>query len=42
VQLGQREGLSKKDMAKVQAMYKDQCDDRNSSHSSEEMEWLFD
>jgi len=47
VQLGQRDGLSKKDVAKVQAMYKEQCDDRNGNRSSESfkeisMEWLFD
>ncbi|XP_018367757.1 PREDICTED: zinc metalloproteinase nas-15-like [Trachymyrmex cornetzi] len=47
VQLGQRDGLSKKDVAKVQAMYKEQCDNRNGSHSFESskeisMGWLFD
>ncbi|XP_071563535.1 seminal metalloprotease 1-like [Temnothorax nylanderi] len=50
VQLGQRDGLSEKDVAKVQAMYKEQCGDRkpegnggNSSDSSEEISigWLF-
>ncbi|XP_032673841.1 zinc metalloproteinase nas-15 [Odontomachus brunneus] len=49
IKLGQRDGLSEKDVAKVQAMYKEQCDDREpeiigSSESSEEISvgWLFD
>ncbi|XP_011253904.1 zinc metalloproteinase nas-13 [Camponotus floridanus] len=45
VKLGQRDGLSEKDVAKVQAMYKEQCGDRKpeKSDSSEEIsiEWLF-
>jgi len=50
VKLGQRDGLSEKDVAKVQTMYKEQCGDRkpegsdgNSSESSEEIsiEWIF-
>jgi len=50
VKLGQRDGLSEKDVAKVQAMYKEQCGDRkpegnngNSSESFEEIsiEWIF-
>nr|XP_012227708.1 PREDICTED: astacin [Linepithema humile] len=51
VKLGQRDGLSEKDVAKVQAMYKEQCSNRDtkendsdSSNSSEEisMGWIFD
>ncbi|EFN88281.1 Zinc metalloproteinase nas-14 [Harpegnathos saltator] len=49
VKLGQRDGLSEKDVAKVQAMYKEQCGVREpevigSSESSEEIsiEWMFD
>lgn len=45
VKLGQRDGLSEKDVAKVQAMYKEQCGDRKpeKNDSSEEIsiEWLF-
>lgn len=51
VKLGQRDGLSEKDVAKVQAMYKEECGDRepegngsNSFESSQEtsIEWIFD
>ncbi|KAL0108041.1 hypothetical protein PUN28_014953 [Cardiocondyla obscurior] len=50
VELGQRDGLSTKDVAKVRAMYKEQCGDRTSgesdksSDSSEEISlgWIFD
>ncbi|XP_029177907.1 zinc metalloproteinase nas-14-like [Nylanderia fulva] len=48
VKLGQRDGLSEKDVAKVRAMYKEQCGDRkseeNDEDSSEEipLEWIFD
>lgn len=45
VKLGQRDGLSEKDVAKVQAMYKEQCGDRKpeENDSSEEIltEWIF-
>lgn len=51
IKLGQRDGLSEKDVAKVRAMYKEQCGDRNPegsdsnlSASFEEIsaEWIFD
>lgn len=48
VKLGQRDGLSEKDVAKVQAMYKEQCGDREpeiigGGDSSEEISigWLL-
>jgi len=48
VKLGQRDGLSEKDVAKVQAMYKEQCGDRkpegndgNSSSEEISIEWIF-
>lgn len=49
VKLGQRDGLSEKDVAKVQAMYKEQCGGRKpevtgGGDSSEEISigWLYD
>lgn len=49
VKLGQRDGLSAKDAAKVRAMYKEECDDHkpggNSGEDSSEeisMGWIFD